>query len=242
MQAMLAQPSQNSCDKLRETYRVIDFTPVRRKRPTITLRTPRLTNAAKEPRHYIYHSDPWDSYRHAVFDRLGSRAFSAEYMYLIAQYESALANRKHGRRYWFFPLDRISEMFHVSTRFASTGLGGLIDLGIIHVAYGQFGITPKANEFGRANRYYFEGFSAALRRDSELRLLSREFAREFDVALALAANLTNGTTVRNVTGICELITEHGERRVRTVFARLASLPPRSLKRRLPYVRSLLSDE
>jgi hypothetical protein len=62
-------------------------------------------------------------------------------MYLIAKYESALASRKHGRSYWFFPLERITETFHVSPQFASSGLRGLVELGMMHVSHGQFGIT-----------------------------------------------------------------------------------------------------
>jgi len=224
--------------QLRETYEVIDFTPVRRKRPTITVRPPVENEDSVAPQHYIYFDDGWDAAIRTVFDRLGPRAFSAEYMYLIAKYESALASRKHGRSYWFFPLERITETFHVSSQFASSGLRGLVELGIMHVSHGQFGITAPNGEFGAANRYYFDGYSAALQRADQLERLEIQYGKHFAIARELAPTLMNGQTVQNVTGICELILEHGEIHIRNVIGGVNQARPRSLKRRLPYVQRI----
>jgi len=158
---------------------------------------------------------------------------------MIARYEAALARSKHSRSYWFYPLDQIARDFHISPQFASSGLRGLVHLGIMSVNYGQYGIEPSQDEFGRANRYYFHGFSATIRRQQELAMLRREYPDEIDAALELALVLTNGTTVKNVSGICELVSQHGIHPVRRVLESLKALPVRSLKRRLPYAQSLL---
>tara|TARA_R110002072_G_scaffold243821_2_gene403059 strand:+ start:30978 stop:31937 length:960 start_codon:yes stop_codon:yes gene_type:complete len=227
--------------QLRETYKVIDFTPVRRKRPTITVRPPVENEDSVLPQHYVYFDEGWSAALRTIFDRLGGRAFSAEYMYLIAKYESALASRKQGRSYWFFPLERITETFHVSSQFASSGLRGLVELGMMHVCHGQFGITSPNGEFGAANRYYFDGCNAAIQRDDQLGRLEIEHGKQLAIARELAPTLMNGQTVQNVTGIFDLILEHGEIHVRNVIGGVSQTPPRSLKRRLPYVQKLASD-
>ena len=146
---------------LRETFCVIEYEPLQRRRPQIRLTPARPGADILNPRHYVYFAGGWNRGRRAVFDVLGPRAFSAEYMYWIAEYESALARSKHGRSYWFFPLEKISKMYHVSVQFAGTGLRGLVELGIMRVMHGQFGLRAPNNEFGAANRYYFEGLGGA---------------------------------------------------------------------------------
>lgn len=225
--------------QLREEYGVIDFQPVRRKRPLMELKILGKNHGATPIKSYVYHNEPWTSHRQRAFAKLGSRAFSAEYMYLIAKYEAALASNKNGRDYWFYPLEKISRDYHVSSQFACAGLRALVQLGIMSVNYGQFGIIPNKNEFGRANRYYFHGFAAAGRREQELNQLRQKFPDEIDQAMKLAPVLINGATVKNVSGICELLTQYGTQSVQQVFDSLKVLPVRSLKRRLPYAESLI---
>ncbi|WP_339686482.1 helix-turn-helix domain-containing protein [Gimesia maris] len=225
--------------QLREEYGVIDFQPVRRKRPLIELRILGQDHGAVSVQSYVYHDERWSSFRQRVFAKLGSRAFSAEYMYMIAKYEAALALHKNGRDYWFYPLEKISRDYHVSPQFACAGLRALVQLGIMSVNYGQYGITPKENEFGRANRYYFHGFEATVRREQELKQLRKQFPNEIDQALKLAPVLINGATVKNVSGICDLLAQHGTLSVQQVFDSLKVLPVRSLKRRLPYAEALI---
>jgi hypothetical protein len=160
-------------------------------------------------------------------------------MYWIAKYESALARVKHKRAYWFFPLEKISTMFHISTRFAGVGLRGLVKLGVMRVAYGQYGLHAPNNEFAAANRYYFEGMGEIQRREGEFELIEHQYKTVFKVAHALAAELTNGSTIKNVQGLCELIATYGENRVRTAIENIAITPPRSLKRRLAYIKALV---
>ena len=137
---------------LRNTFGVIDYEPLQRRRPQIRLAPAHPVADILNPRHYIYFAGGWNGRRRAVFDVLGPRAFSAEYMYWIAEYESALARAKHGRSYWFFPLEKISKMYRVSVQFAGTGLRGLVELGIMRVMHGQFGlrrpITSSARPIG----------------------------------------------------------------------------------------------
>lgn len=225
--------------QLREEYGVIDFQPVRRKRPMLELKILGQDHGAIPVQPYVYHDERWTGYHQRVFAKLGSRAFSAEYMYMIAKYEAALAFHKNGRDYWFYPLDKMSRDYHVSSQFACAGLRALVQLGIMSVNYGQYGITPNENEFGRANRYYFHGFAESVRREQKLNQLRQQFPDEIDQALKLAPVLINGATVKNVSGICELLTQHGTRSVQQVFDSLKALPVRSLKRRLPYAESLI---
>ena len=191
------------------------------------------------PRHYVYFGGGWSQHHRETFAALGPRAFSAEYMYWIAEYESALARVKHGRAYWFFPLDKISAMYHVSARFAGMGLGSLVELGIMRVAHGQRGQWAPNHEFGAANRYYFEGLGGIVRRQWQFENLEQQYARQFDLARALAGELTNGQTVKNVQGLCELLAAHGETPVRQAIEQVATLSRRSLKRRLAYVRAIV---
>jgi hypothetical protein len=225
---------------LLRTFRVIDFEPVKRRQPQVRLAPPRPGGDILNPRHYIYVEGGWNQHHRAIFEVLGTRAFAAEYMYWIAQYESALARIKHGRPYWFFPLEKISGMYHVSPQFAGGGLRGLVELGIMRVMHGQYGIQARNDEFGAANRYYFEGIGEPVRRAWQFGELQREYETVFDTAKVLALVLTNGQTAKNVRGLCELITAHGEDRVRRVVERISSLPTRSLKRRLAYLTTVVS--
>jgi hypothetical protein len=225
---------------LRNTFGVIDYEPLQRRRPQIRLAPARLGSDVLNPRHYIYFEGGWNRRRRAIFDVLGPRAFSAEYMHWIAEYESALARTKHRCSYWFFPLEKISKMYHVSVQFAGTGLRGLVELGIMRVMHGQYGRQAPNNEFGAANRYYFEGLGEPVRRQREFEDLESEYEKVFAVAKTLAVALANGQTVKNVQGICELITASGEAQVRRAMEQIASLPTRSLKRRLAYVSAIVS--
>jgi hypothetical protein len=163
-------------------------------------------------------------------------------MYWIAEYESSLAKGKHDRSYWFFPLEKIAKMYHVSTQFAGTGLRGLVELGIMRVVPGQYGLRAPNNEFGAANRYYFEGLGEPAWRQRQFEDLESEYGKVFDAAKTLAVALTNGQTVKNVEGLCELMTAYGETNVQRAMERVASLPSRSLKRRLAYVLAIVSNE
>lgn len=227
---------------LRNTYGVIDYEPLQRRRPHVRLAPVRPGADILNPRHYVYFAGGWNARLRAVFDSLGPRAFSTEYMYWIAEYESALARVKHGRSYWFFPLDRTSRMYHVSPQFAGTGLRGLVALGIMRVMHGQYGRSAANDEFGAANRYYFEGIEEPLRRERQFEELESEYREVFDLAKTLAVTLTNGQTVKNVQGLCELIAAHGKAKVRQAIRQVASLPTRSLKRRLSYVVAIVSNE
>ena len=200
--------------QLREEYGVIDFEPIRRRRPLIELRMLGQKHGQNPVRSYVYHNLPWTGHTREVFAQLGSRAFAAEYMYLIAKYEAALARNKHDRSYWFYPLDQISKDYHISPQFAGTGLRGLVQQGIMSVNYGQYGIEPSDDEFGRSNRYYFHGFAATIRRQQELTMLRRQHPDEIDAAMDLALVLINGATVKNVSGICELVAQRGIQPVR----------------------------
>jgi hypothetical protein len=182
----------------------------------------------------------WSVTQRDLFHSLGNRAFSAEYMYWIAQYESALARAKHQRPYWFFPLDRISSTYHISQRFASVGLRALVDLGIMRVVPGQRGRIASQNEFGAANRYYFEGLGEVVRRNLRLQELQSQYPAEFDLARSWSQSLNNGATVKNVAGLCELAATCGAEQVDAVIQQLSSMSPRSLKRRLAYVRWLVT--
>lgn len=225
---------------LRNTFGIIDYEPLQRRRPQIRLAPTRSDADDLNPRHYVYLAGGWNGRRRAVFDVLGPRAFSAEYMYWIAEYESALARVKHGRSYWFFPLEKISKMYSVSVQFAGTGLRGLVELGIMRVMHGQFGLRAPNNEFGAANRYYFEGLGEIQRREWQFEDLESEYGTIFEVAKTLAMALANGQTIKNVQGLCELIAAHGKTKVRRAIEQVASLPARSLKRRLAYVSAILS--
>ncbi len=225
---------------LRKTFGVIEYQPVKRRRPEICLAPARPDGDILNPRHYVYFQEGWSGRRRALFDPLGARAFSAEYMYLIASYESALARVKQNRSYWFFPLEKISATYHVSTRFAAVGLRGLVELGVMRIMHGQYGLRAPNNEFGAANRYYFEGTGEILRRRWQFGELRNGYERQFEPALKLAKGLTNGCTSKNVQGLCALIASYGEPAVQKVIDHVTALPARSLRRRLAYVAALLN--
>jgi hypothetical protein len=220
------------------TYGVIDYEPVKRRRPRISLRPATPGTDPLHPRHYVYFYQGWGPWQREIFDPLGRRAFAAEYMSLIAEYEAALARVKHARPYWFYPLEKIAETYHVSPRFASVGLRALVDLGVMHIVYGQRDRRAANDEFGAANRYYFRGLGEPLRRERLLKEIQFEHEAEFELAFGLAAVLTNGRTVKNVKGLCELIARHGEAEVRSAIEQVAAYPKRSLRRRLEYVRGI----
>ncbi len=224
---------------LRSTFGVIDYQPVQRRRPQIRLAPARPDSDVLSPRQYVYLGGGWNPHHREIFATLGPRAFAAEYLYWIAEYESALARGKHGRAYWFFPLERLSAMYHVSTRFAGMGLGGLVELGILRVTHGQRRAKAPNDEFGAANRYYFQGLGEIVRRKWQFESLEQQFASQFDVARALAGELTNGQTVKNVQGLCELLVSHGETPVRQAIEQVATFSRRSLKRRLAYVCAIV---
>ena len=90
---------------LRETCRVIEYEPVQRRQPRIRLAAATAGADVLNPHHYVYFNEGWNGTRRATFDVLGNLAFCAEYVYWIGKYESALAQVKHGRSYWFFPLE-----------------------------------------------------------------------------------------------------------------------------------------
>jgi hypothetical protein len=108
--------------------------------------------------------------------------------------------------------------------------------------HGQYGLRAHNNEFGAANRYYFEGLGEPVRRQWQFEDLESEYGKVFEVAKASAVSLANGQTVKNVQGLCELISVHGEPKVRRAMEQIASLSPRSLKRRLAYVSAIVSGE
>ena len=224
---------------LRETYGVIDFRPVQRRRPEIRLAPARPGADILNPPHYIYFSDGWSGQQRTIFDALGTRAFCAEYMFWIAKYEASLAQVKHHRSYWFFPQDKISKMYHVSTPFAGMGLRGLVELGIMRVTPGQYRLTAPHDEFGPANRYYFEGVREVARRREQFKIVQGQYEAVFKIAHDLAAELINGSTIKNVQGLCKLMVEYGEKRVRQAVSQIADTPPRSLKRRIEYVRAVV---
>jgi hypothetical protein len=227
--------------KLRDRYGVIEYERVRRRRPQIRLMSPTGETASAECRHYVYWDEPWGVATRRRFERLGARAFAAQYMYAISQYEADLARVKHHRDYWFFPLDRLSATFHVSAQFAHSGLQALVELGVMHVTPGQFQRDAPNDEFGRANRYFFQGMEGVERRQSQLKELRAKYGRSFRAALPLADALTNGRTAKNVRGLCELIKTHGCGDVRLAIQKIGELPSRSLKRRLAYVHWLLEN-
>jgi hypothetical protein len=224
---------------LRDVYGVIEYEPVRNRRPTVRLRPATDVSDPINPRHYIHFRRGWSKTDRQTFAALGARAFPAEYMYFLCQYESALAERKHGRAYWFFPLERISATFHVSRQFAAVGLRALVELGVMHVRYGQYLAAPAGGEIARANRFYFLGLSEVYRRDRELQLLRAEYEADFDLAQQLAVQLTNGRTVKNVRGLCQLIAQHGQAAVNEAVAKLGKYQRRNPRRRLAYLTAML---
>jgi hypothetical protein len=228
-------------DKLRRRYAVIEYERVRRRRPKIRLTDLLPGPEAPEPRHYVYLNETWGPALRRDLVRLGTRAFATQYMYVIAKYESDLAQLKHRRPYWFFPLERISATFHVSPRFAHTGLQALIKIGVLHVVPGQYGREAPNDEFGRANRYFFRGLGGITQRRYQLRELRAEFPDSFSYALRYASLLTNGRTAKNVRGLCELLSVHGRVRIGDAFRTLSEQPKRSLKWRLGFVRWLLNN-
>jgi hypothetical protein len=228
-------------NKLSGRYAVIEYDRVRRRRPNIRLAGPSGDAQGAEPRHYVYLDETWGPDSRRWLDRLGARAFAAQYMHVIAKYESDLARLKHQRPYWFFPLERISAVFGISPRFAHTGLQALIELGVLHVTPGQFGRTALNDEFGRANRYYFRGLAGIAQRRWQLREIRSEYADEFRPALRYADQLINGRTAKNVRGLCDLLSTHDGAQVQRAIRAVAELPSRSLKRRLAYVRWLLNN-
>lgn len=224
---------------LREQYPLIEYEPVRHKRPAIRLRPAPGTSDPLNPARYIYYDEGWPEPLRMTFDALGTKALSAEYMYFVAKYEAAMAQSRHNRSYWFFPLARIAEFYHVSAPFAAGGLRALVGLGILRVNYGQFGIRATNDEFGAANRYYFEGLEGVILRQERLAALRQMHPDRFELAVALARELHGGGSAKNVGALCDLISVHSEAKVRAVVLSLQKLPPRSLKRRVGYVRAVL---
>ena len=117
---------------LRTRFRVIDFQPVKGRRPEVRLLPAKPATDPINPRHYVYFNEDCGADRRTIFSALGGKAFAAEYMYLIAKYESALARTKHDRAYWFYPLEKIAKGYHISSRFAGLGLRGLCGGGERH--------------------------------------------------------------------------------------------------------------
>jgi hypothetical protein len=222
---------------LRETYQVIDFTPVRRRRPAITLRAPGQGDLLA-PQRYVYVAG-LIAHARELFDGLGSCAFAAEYMWIISRYEASLAERKYRRAYWYYPLEKIAASYHISESFASTGLRALVDAGLVAVSYGQRHLEAREDEFGRANRYYHRPLGRVLRRDEMLCPAEDKYPAEFAAAQRMAATLINGSTVRNVTGLCRLLACYGEAEVTAIIAQLQGYPRRNLRRRLAYVEGIL---
>lgn len=223
---------------LRETYQVIDFTPVRKRRPSIALRAPGPGDLLA-PQRYVYFTGFGPREAQLFGGLLGSRAFAAEYMRVISQYESSLAEQKYQRAYWYYPLPAIAASYHISVQFASTGLRALVDTGVIAVSYGQRELQARQDEFGKANRYYHHGLNPALRRAEVLSPVKDEYPAEFDSAQRMAAVLTNGMTVKNVSGLCRLLARYGEREVAAIIAQLERCQRQNLRRRLAYVEGIL---
>jgi hypothetical protein len=226
---------------LRVKYRVLDFQPVKRKRPAICLLPPVPWSDLLKPQHYINFRGGWGAEERNRFDRLDSRAFAAEYMFFVARYESDLAATKRRRAYWFYPLERIRETYHISEDFAKKGLSALIDAGVLHVVYGQYRRTAPADEFGAANRYYFQDLQALAARQTRYAELQSLHGPLFDRAKELAEHLTNRGTIINIAGLCELIGRYGEQTVDKAIQEVDHLPTRSLKRRLAYIRGILRE-
>jgi hypothetical protein len=226
--------------RLRETYQVIEYEPVQRRRPRIRLRPIKPGEDPLDPTHYIYFRSGWSGRSRGIFTKLGNRAFAAEYMYLIAEYESALARVKHGRLYWFYPMERLAQTFHISRRFASVGLQALVDLGVMRISYGRRDMTAPGGEFGRANRYYFDGLGILARREEQLQLLKARYGDVFEMACELSAELTNGATVKNVEGLCDLLAVHGEKAVRRGVGHLSKYRRSNPRRRLAYVQAIVT--
>lgn len=218
---------------LRETYQVIDFTPVRKRRPSITLRAPGPGDLLA-PQRYVYFTG-FSPSAQKLFECLGSRAFAAEYLWVISQYEASLAERKYQRAYWYYPLERISASYHISGQFASAGLRALVDTGLIAVSYGQQYLEARKEEFGKANRYYHRGLDQALRREELLWPVECAYPAEFETAKRMATALINGMTVKNVTGLCRLLARYGEGDVAAIIEQLQGYQRRNLRRRLAYV-------
>jgi hypothetical protein len=227
--------------ELRQRYEVIDFNPVQRRRPEIRLLPPQGASDPHHPPHYVWLTEPWSAEHRAIFDHQGADAFAAEYLYLIADYQAEVASRKHGRLYWFMPLAQLAKFYHLSEQFAGRGLRALVRLGVLSVTPGQYG-RPNQEHFGPANRYYFGGLGAIQAREEKLQDVEKRYDRKVFVrASRLALRLLNGATAKNVEGICELICEHGARRVENAVKSLGRLPPRSLCRRVGYVSALLAS-
>ena len=131
-------------------------------------------------------------------------------MYLIGKYESALAQVKHARSYWFFPLEKIATLYHISPRFSGTGLRGLVELGALQVVPGQFSITAPGDQFGKANRYYFQGLEEVADRKRRMEEVRDDHPRQFAVAEVLSRKLINGATTKNVAGLWERLITSGD--------------------------------
>jgi hypothetical protein len=222
---------------LRETYRVIDFVPLRRRRPSIALRPPGPGDLLA-PKRYVYFRG-FEQGQQEWFDRLGSRAFPAEYMAIVSQYEASLAARRYRRPYWFYPLEKIAQDYHISAQFAGRGLRALVEFGMLTVNYGQRLPDAPGGEYGRVNRYYHHGMEAVMQRELVLRRVACKHPAAFTAAKRLSAALANGATVKNVEGICSLIARYGEAHVTAAIGQLGSDPRRSRRRRLAYVAGIL---
>ena len=224
---------------LRDTYGVIDYQPVRKRRPEIRLRPTRHLADPLNPPHYVYLHHGWGTSNRQVFETLGNRAFAAEYMYLISQYEAAVALRKQNRDYWFYPLTAIAATFHVSTQFASIGLQALVDLGVAWVSYGRYESRLAGEEVARANRFYFVGLSGRRRREEELQQVDDDYEADSATARAFAKELINGQTAKNVRGLCQLIATYGKKAVAQAVASLEKSRRNNPRRRLAYIATVL---
>jgi hypothetical protein len=227
--------------RLAQTYRVVYYEAVPRKRPRIWLRPP-------EPplnpllRRYVRFCEPWNGSKRALFETLGSRALAAEFMYIVATYESGLARVKHHRGYWFFPIQKIAKTYHISPRVASSGLQALVELGVMQVVYGRRDKAPAGDEFGRANRYYFTGFKGQQQRERRLFPLRFKYQEFYQFARPLAGKLQNGASVENVEGLCQLIARKGLTPVKKAVLHCAATYRRGSPRRsLAYLRTLLES-
>ena len=74
---------------------------------------------------------------------------------------------------------------------AGAGLGGLVELGLMHVSYGRRDMAPQGDEFGRSNRYFLIDFDGLEQRQRRLEKISVTYADSYEVAYRLAAELNN---------------------------------------------------
>lgn len=218
--------------QLRSDYMVLSYEPQRGRRPVLALRPPATTTRIG----HVW-MQPWSAELRMLFEGLGSEAFAAEYMFVIAAYEAKLASGK--RDYWFFPLERISELYHISERFAGSGLRALVRAGMLRVMHGQYKRASPENHFGKANRYYFRGIDGALLLQERQARLQESFPQQYELALKYSCELTNGPSAKNLAELCQLIASAGPERVGAAIRAIARFPKTSLRRRAAYLRWLV---